>query len=401
MIDIFGVNLIPLKYELECLEQLIAEILSAKHSTVTDLAAEAEQAQVLKHEIERIKRAFIKEAFSLKKDKHLEIYIQHHQSAIIHLWDNVPRNTKDSSNAAKGDLSLLNSKLGELLTFVEKHFSRHFDLAAKIPESYRTISVNDFSEKLPELIKKLKEKGLKLSVINLMIESFKDFIDNAESKISFRKLIYLKELYNELVEISNLDLEAKELDKMVCITMIYINYNSPKFLSHCSKIIKESYQAKTTLSEQLEKLSHYLKVINQQQEKPGFSFKHSQKSLKVQLSEWVIEEIIFLERKQQLSFGFKEEGKIESSSLKEFKIHTESSVPQVAYFVRIMMETGLIKNQSTIDVIRFFSNHIRTNRVERISPDSFRSKFYNTEHTAKQAVKEDVLKLLDHISKSN
>jgi hypothetical protein len=54
------------------------------------------------------------------------------------------------------------------------------------------------------------------------------------------------------------------------------------------------------------------------------------------------------------------------------------------------METGLIKNRSTIDVIRFFSNHIRTGRVENISPESFRTKFYNTEYTAKEAVKEDV-----------
>jgi hypothetical protein len=65
------------------------------------------------------------------------------------------------------------------------------------------------------------------------------------------------------------------------------------------------------------------------------------------------------------------------------------------------METGFIKNQSTIDVIRFFSKNIRTNRTESISTDSFRSKFYNTEHSAKEAVKVDVLKLLDYISKTN
>lgn len=388
-----------MKYELEVLENIITEIIAAHNSSAIELVKEPEWMARLKHEIERIKRAFIKESFSLKKDKHIELYIQHHQSAIIHLWDDVPHHYENS--IGKEALSLLHNKLGELLTFVEKHFSRHFDLAAKIPESYRTMSVKDFSEKLPLLITKLKSKGLKSEVINPMMESFKDFIDNPEAKISFRKLIYLKELYSEIVELAMLEVDAKELDKMLCVTMIYINYNSPKFLNHCARVIKEAYQAKATLAGQLEKLSHYLKLINQQQEKPGFSLKHSQKSLKVQLSEWVIEEIIFLEKKQQLSFSFKAAGKIETPVTNDFKIHTESSVPQVAYFIRILMETGLIKNQSTIDVIRFFSNHVRTDRVESISADSFRSKFYNTEHTAKQAVKEDVLKLLEHISKSN
>lgn len=389
-----------MKYELEALEQLIAESIDRTRVAFNEPDIEAQWIELLQHEIERAKRAFIKESFSLKKDKHIEVYIQHHQGAIIHLWDSLPSYSEASTPLNKQALQLLHFKLGELLSFVEKHFSRYFDLAAKIPESYRSISVKDFSEKLPVLASKLRDKGLRVSVINLMTEPLKDFVENDEVKISFRKLIYLKELYNEILELSESEVESKEVEKMVCTTMIYMNYNSPKFLTHCAKIIKEAYQAKSTLTGQLEKLSHYLKLINQQQEKPGFSLKYSQKSLKVQLSEWVIEEIIFLERKQQLSFGFKID-KTEAAMQKGFKIMTESSVPQVAYFVRILMETGLIKNQSTIDVIRFFSTYIRTSRVESISADSFRSKFYNTEQTAKDAVKDDVLKLLNHIKNSN
>lgn len=389
-----------MKYELESLEQLIANAVNQSQNSFLDPVKYVHWSNSLMNEIERAKRAFIKESFSLKKDKHIEVYIQHHQGAIIHLWDGLPSNSDLQTPEVRHMLQLLHIKLGELLSFVEKHFSRYFDLAAKIPESYRLISAKDFSEKLPILTDALKSKGLKTSVISLMIEPLKDFVENEEAKISFRKLIYLKELYNEIFELTETATDPKEVEKLVCTTMIYMNYNSPKFLSHCAKIIKEAYQAKSTLTEQLEKLSHYLKLINQQQEKPAFSLKHSQKSLKVQLSEWVIEEIIFLERKQQLSFSFKID-KAEVALQKSFKIMTESSVPQVAYFVRILMETGLIKNHSTIEVIRFFSSHIRTSRVENISADSFRSKFYNTEQTAKDAVKDDVLKLLNHIKNSN
>lgn len=387
-----------MKYELEVLEELIAEILNEPQAKDISLTNEPEWAARIKHEIERIKRAFIRVSFSLQNDKYIELYIQHHQGAIIHLWDGV---TNNPSCNLKDIHHLLHNKLGDLLSFVEKHFSRYFDLSAKIPESYRNLAAGDFEGKLNALTRNLKKKNLSMNLISTMTESFKDFIENKETKVSFRKLIYLKELFKQVREIGETELVGKSLERSICASMIYLNYNTPKFFNHCVKVIKENYQEKTTLSAQLEKLAHYLKIINQQQEKPGFSFKHSQKSLKVQLSEWVIEEIIFLEKKQQLSFTFKTDNVTEKPPGKDFKIYTESSVPQVAYFVRILMETGLIKNQSTIDVIRFFSKNIRTNRTESISTDSFRSKFYNTEHSAKEAVKGDVLKLLDYISKTN
>lgn len=390
-----------MSYELEVLEEIIKEIFAEPHEKVSSPTKDTEWTSRIKHEIERIKRAFIKVSFSLQNDKYIELYIQHHQTAIIHLWDSII-NIQDNTSSSQKDIHhLLHTKLCELLAFVEKHFSRYFDLSAKIPESYKNIAARDFESRLSKLIKDLKKKNLSIGLISILTESFKDFIENKETKVSFRKLIYLKEFFKEMTEISKSENTNKSLERSICASMIYLNYNSPKFINHCAKVIKENYQERATLSAQLEKLSHYLKIINQQQEKPGFSYKHSQKSLKVQLSEWVIEEIIFLEKKQQLSFSFKSEKLIESSPTKDFKIHTESSVPQVAYFVRILMETGFIKNQSTIDVIRFFSSNIRTNRTESISQDSFRSKFYNTEHTTKEAVKEDVLKLLNHISKSN
>jgi hypothetical protein len=83
----------------------------------------------------------------------------------------------------------------------------------------------------------------------------------------------------------------------MCASMLYINYNSLKFFNHCARKIKESYHAKETLNEQLEKLSHYLKIINQQHEKPGFAYKQNHNSLKEQLSEWVTEEIAFSRKK--------------------------------------------------------------------------------------------------------
>ncbi|MBS1489712.1 MAG: hypothetical protein JSS93_04230 [Bacteroidetes bacterium] len=391
-----------MKYEFDTLEILIGNI---KNENQQKLFSD------ISHETERIKKAFIRQAFSLDCDKKIELYIQRHQTLLIELVDKHLNNffpnwqqnraILDHENSVENINILVHQKLEELLSFIEKHFSRYFDLSSKIPDSYRSITASDFLERLPKLQKRLKDKSIRTDAIKISTEPFYDFIHKSEVKISFRKLIYLKELFTEINELSLSDILIKELEKQLCTSMIYINFNSTKFFTYCAKIIKETYQSKTTLSGQLEALAYYLKSINQQQEKPSFAYKPSLKSLKTQLTEWVIEEMIFLERKHQLSFSFKLDKTTENQMRKDFKIYTESSVSQVAYFVRILMETGLIKNKNTIEVIRFFAQNMSTNRTETISHDSFRSKFYNVEASAKEAVQADVLKLLAHIKSSS
>lgn len=237
-----------MRYELEALDSLIKIIINP-NGNHDDIVGDRIYETTVNSEFERIKLAFTKEVFSLKKDKFIEVYIQHHQEAIIRLLDKLTSSANDRGQKPKISIQLIQQQLEELLSFVEKHFSRYFDLSAKIPEGYRVLTAKDFSEKIPPLTKALKEKGLKNSVIKPLTESFEDFVDNKEVRISFRKLIYLKELYNEIVELSESELDPKDLDRQACVAMIYINYNTPKFLNHCARIIKESYQGKATLSE--------------------------------------------------------------------------------------------------------------------------------------------------------
>jgi uncharacterized protein Yka (UPF0111/DUF47 family) len=64
---IFGKTLDIVRYELEMLESLITEAIQNKNNEVKTV-------KVIEDEIERIKSALIKEVFSLKKDKFIEIF---------------------------------------------------------------------------------------------------------------------------------------------------------------------------------------------------------------------------------------------------------------------------------------------------------------------------------------
>jgi|JI10StandDraft_1071094.scaffolds.fasta_scaffold329239_1 hypothetical protein len=397
-------------YQLDALEKLILTEFSPGN-TQAQLAKEKfrKATETFTDEIERVKKALIHEVFTFDDDKRIELYIQQHQRLLIQLTDQLlnyfPEHERQSINIT-ADFSRINLyrafyvRVEELLSFIEKHFSRYFDLSAKIPDSYRYIAAHTFQIRIPKLKEELLARNLSEALVSFLAEPFTEFVQHKEVGVSFKRLIFLKELYKEIENLVRSELIEEELHKRMCASMLYINYNSLKFFNHCARKIKESYHAKETLNEQLEKLSHYLKIINQQHEKPGFAYKQNHNSLKEQLSEWVTEEIAFLEKKQQLSLPFKGERTTNDFAEKEFKIHLDSSVPRVAYFVKILVETRLIKNQNVLDVIRFFSTYISTGRASNVSAESFRTKFYNTEDSAKKAVESNIMMLLNHIRKS-
>jgi hypothetical protein len=398
-------------YQLETLERLISiDFSPGKINAQLPKEKFRQVAEVFSLETERVKKALIHEVFTLDDDKRIELYIQHHQRLLIQLTDQLVRYFPEDEKQNLLSLTTENSRINlyrgfyvrleELLSFIEKHFSRYFDLNIKIPDSYQYIAAHTFGIRIPKLKESLEQNNLSAALIAHLTEPFKEFIEQKEGGVSFKRLIFLKELYKEMENLIQSGLKGEELQKLVCATMLYINFNSLKFFNHCARKIKELYQAKETLNEQLEKLSHFLKIINQQQEKPGFSYKQNYKSLKEQLSEWVTEEIAFLEKKQQLSLPFKSDKTATDFADKHFKIQLDSSVPRVAYFIKILIETRLIKNQNVLDVIRFFSNYISTGRATHVSAESFRTKFYNTEDSAKQAVEDNIIMLLNHIRKS-
>jgi hypothetical protein len=394
-----------LKYEIGKLESILVELQVVGQSN----PALPELSEILKQETERIKLAWRDEVFSSSNENTVELYIQRHQIAIIELKDQIlkllnPEQTEELLKPTEitdkiSALKVLYQSLYNLLSFIEKYFTKYFDLSAKVPDSYRNISERNFSERLPVLREKLKQKELSHDIIWSVTSCFSEFIESKEAKVSYRRIIYLKEMYRELDRLCSLEISGLELERQICTSMIYINFNSLKLLNHCTRVMKESFQSKETLNEQLEVLAHYLKRINQVHEKPGFSYKPSHKSIKSQLTDWVTQEIIFLERRHQLSFGFKTEQQEANTGTEKFKIETSLSVAQTGYFLRILVNAGIIENGNTIELVQFIAKHISSKRAEEVSPGSLRKKFYEIDPATKVAVKKAIIKMLDQTDK--
>ena len=146
----------------------------------------------------------------------------------------------------------------------------------------------------------------------------------------------------------------------------------------------------------IERLSFILKKINQAQVKPGISYNSQAPSLKSQLTSYIIEEIEHLQRLQQLGqFHLSKTGEV----LSEFRIQIEMSVAQIAYLAKLLVESRVIGNRNVAELLRFFSRILVSKKVEMISYDSLRSKYYNVEQGTRDAVRNILMRLVGAIDR--
>ena len=145
---------------------------------------------------------------------------------------------------------------------------------------------------------------------------------------------------------------------------------------------------------QMERLSWFIKTLNQTPVKPNIAFNSKQTGIKEFLIEWLLEELSYRETKANLArlpipgeAGFDQ----------NYKVETSLSVPQVACLIRLLVETGVIKNKNKTELIKFYAQYTQTKRQENITFHSFKSKFYNIEDSSKQAIKELIIRLLNEL----
>jgi len=128
-----------MKFELEFLDEFIKkECRKSKRtspsSTIPDFT---KKRQLIEQEISRIKKSFRDHLFEVPDESRFELFIQHHQSHIIHLADKVATVIDREESLDINDLSdsptrinlckLLLQGFEDLLNYIESHFSKYFN----------------------------------------------------------------------------------------------------------------------------------------------------------------------------------------------------------------------------------------------------------------------------------
>ena len=385
-----------MKYALERIDNIVLRTLHPSKITASNPTVKEIQAIYIfaaaehDHIIDQLKNEF----FSIQKEKQLELYVQRYQSSIIHLADTLVQyidGVKESrfQKLYKDLLGILE----RLLSFIEDYFSRYFDLDAKIPESYRILSNQEFQSAFA-LIKTRAKRFINYpTLLEIITESYQVFaIRNPQRPITFRRLIYHKKLLSAIFKIMFQKKKTTQEEQLINLLQ-YFNFNHNRFVYILTAKISIEVNELLAPSAKLENLYWQVKFYSQLQTKPQFSLHPHLPDLKEICLHWLQEEIFFIEKKAQPSFI------LPQLPVKEITpIQTSLSVPQLAFIIKILIEKGIIQNQSYRNLSQMTAQHFKTKNTEIISPESLRLKAYAPDRAAVSKVKDTLLELLNHIN---
>jgi len=358
--------------------------------------------QVLKEENQNIKLAIKEKVFKLKSTLKIEHYIHKNQLAMETLLNHLIKQINPETNNELYQYSNEYNKidclksiyynLEKLLLFIEKEYNEYLNVNIMVPQ--RTVLMNEYAikPKLDFVRDSLLAKEINQDLLKILFEPILLLSTiNLQNKITYYQFNYATEYIIELSQLLNE--KQNEIDDFeVSNWLLDLNINSFRFFDYKTTLIQSELSRCETDIERLELLYQKLKKFNQHRSKIKKSYLDKLPEIKVQICNWIEEEIEFINRKRNIEVFNKETIKQYES---KNKILIGLSVAQLGYFINILMQSGIIKHNNQRDVFRMIADNFKTNGTDSISVDSLSSKYYNVEYATKNTIKNKIIELLN------
>jgi hypothetical protein len=370
----------PLRYELEVLDDLITKSLHPKNlideNSISDQQFENWNS-ILLQESETIRKRLKKVTYSYEKENHRKLYIQQHQFAIARLKNKLvdylmPRDAlvltekKEDVNLVRIYKRCLNV-LQELMSFIQDEFRNYFNEDEKIPADRLLIIQHDLKPRLARIRKYLTKAGHDAALTELILETIIIHCNNETClALTYRKFSSIKSLMNALEKVNPNEIQASHYPSLPAL-LVYLNFNATAFKNYMVKLIHAEINAGASLQEKIETISFHHKEISQLPVKSGMALSPSLPSVQLDLVTWLFNEMTHLEKKQTLGIiapiHFKDPGDPDS----EKGIYSVLTVEELALFMKALKETGVLKNKNMKQVCRRIAEDWHSKQKENIS----------------------------------
>lgn len=279
-----------------------------------------------------------------------------------------------------------------LLCYIGYRYYNYCNPDIRVSEKYKCLFVRELENKIREI--ECADLKLNHQLLEIAISRIKRRLSNTKMRLTYRLVLFYKELVrvtDDLKKIKN----KEELDDELIRSLIFINFNSVFFVQYCVKRMKSGLENRYKTVDKIEFLALCLKRINQTPVRGGIALFKNYPSVKELLSQWVLDELGYWERKLQLYTPFSGDKNymIETN----IKIATSLSVPQLACFARLFVETGTITNKRKEDILEFFPEHYKTKKCESIEYGSFRTKYYAISESTKEHIRSLIITMLNEL----
>lgn len=343
-------------------------------------------------ENEQVKYRIIEDVLERTKIKDKKQYIKVTQVMIVHFLDKLYlyRQQRNLTPEVKKLYETLTGHLQNTLGFIQNIFGNYFDFNAKASLDYRKKSLGELSMQIDKMGKIIQSSSMPSSQLsNLLQENFTFFCSGAKINITYRDLDYHKNLLRELLKDGILSSEewAREV-------LFYYNYNEDRYLDFLYRQLTQISRSPQTVSERVVAIRLQQKIMNQLAVMPADSFNPGMPSLKVQVNQWIEEEVKFLERDELMldSNGHSIEKKGNN-----FYVHVPFRGTEIYLLHKAFIDSGGAAGETYKSLFEKTGGHLTNNNQRGFSTLSLQKNSDKVNYEVKDNVKRFLQKMIRNI----
>ncbi|WP_133525783.1 hypothetical protein [Flavobacterium sp. 245] len=383
-------------YLLEWLDSVVTLNFNPKKNDADQLTTIQCKAIVKKaiEETQLIQTQLTIQVFSLNKEKQIKVLVKNYHSALISLWDQLIT-INNAMHLQREDLkevvTALLASLDELLTFIESRFTRFLSLDSRIPVSYLGVSSKKMRQRLDKLRSSPFFETEEKLLVDIVFNSLYCFVHSKKKrKVTFRDMLYQKSLIRELESLTHNQHKNKTHVSLIEL-LIYMNFNSKIFINYYTQKISRKIDEPQQIPDKMECLLFYFKEFSQITIREDIALHSNYQNLKKILREWFEQEIIFQEKKQQLtktvsltSSAIIKPPEPSTIAKKNERVVCQLSTDQTALILRASSELEILISKSMNHLFKTIVPFLSTPNKDILSYDSMRSKAYSAEDRDKE-----------------
>lgn len=322
----------------------------------------------------------------------LKAYTRQHQRGLMQLMDELEAmrygdhlngGEKNNNEEICSIVNLLSQMVFDLQQYLPEYFD--YDCAAPVITQKQLLS--EIAENACQTLKKLEE----LLADDETIAVFKTIFEHLNSGLypfTFEQAGYLHDFFGSLKLALNKFVPPLQMPGIILL-LTSLNFNHPSFYHSCCSHFNHELQKCENISGQYRLIHFFKKLIGQVFKTISIPYNRNLPNIDESLLRYIESEISYLKSIDAIAEDLSCSGILDSN----FKV--TFTVRQLAMFIHLQVEAGIITTQSPKALHQYVTKHYSTVEKDLISEKSFKNAYYGN---ASADIEKVIIKIADMLA---
>ncbi|TBO42882.1 hypothetical protein [Pedobacter kyonggii] len=371
-------------YELISFREIILDALTT--GTAYKWPHKELQDEILK-ESKRIFSSIQHNITQIEPDDRSRTYLTQHQRGLIQLIDEleamvdreIPNaDQKNKTEEINSVVNLLNQMVLDLQQYLPYYFDHHSPVSI-ITQKQLLLNIAENSSQILKNLEELQTDNETNAVFTHIFE----YLNSGISRFTFEQAGYLHDFFESLkIELKKFAAPLQMPEIILLLTSL--NFNHPSFYHSCCSHFNHELQQCENISEQYRLIHFFKKLIGQVFKMISKPYNINLPDIDESLLRYLEGEISYLKSIDTIAED------LNSGCILDSNFKVNFTVRQLAVFINLQVEAGIITSQSPKTLHQYVTKHYSTIEKDNISEKSFKNVYYGN-------AGKDVEKVIDKI----